>query len=75
MLGVTEERLRAAEDSYAMVSKSFEEGLVNEIKEKDARMGMNSARMSNTLATYDLMIAKARLDHSMGVAEWASTAE
>lgn len=74
-IGVADARLASAQEAYAVAAKSFEQGLINELAEKDARLGLAGARLAQTKAKYDLYIARARLDHAMGVAEWASTAK
>jgi outer membrane protein TolC len=71
-ISVAGERLKSAEENYAAVAKNFEQGVVSELAEKDARLALNSAKKSNAIAIYDLHIARAQLDNAMGVAEWSS---
>jgi outer membrane protein TolC len=71
-IGVAAERLKSAEENYAAVAKNFEQGVVSELTEKDARLALSSAKMAKAIAVYDLHIARAQLDNAMGVAEWSS---
>lgn len=58
----SEDRLKAARESYNLVSKKFEEGLTPHIEFIDARNTLTSAEVFNIISKYDYFIRSAELE-------------
>jgi outer membrane protein TolC len=66
-LETAEARVTAAQESFRLTSRRYEEGRANQVEYTDARTALTEAELNRSVTRYDLLIRLARLTYAAGL--------
>lgn len=66
-LETAEARVTAAQESFRLTSRRYEEGRANQVEYTDARTALTKAELNRNVTRYDLLIRLARLTYAAGL--------
>ena len=66
-LETAEARVTAAQESFRLTTRRYEEGRANQVEYTDARTALTEAELNRSVTRYDLLIRLARLTYAAGL--------